>query len=480
MASRPRSRKNTAPAAKKVLGAISRRISSIESPDFVALYDRAAKQTAAQRNPVIVIPGILGSRLVDRETGTPIWGSFDDSFADPSTPEGARMTAFDMSEGAALADLDGRADVDGALEKIRGKVLGLPVELSAYNEIILTLGAGGYTGELLGANKVLDYGVNALSTCFQFPYDWRRSIPENAAKLDEFVQAVLRYARREAGCAHNVKVDIVAHSMGGILARYFVAYGGADAPCASASPCFAGAKDVEHLVMVGTPNAGSLEALRKLKIGLPRTPLTPSYSAQILATFPSMYQLLPRGRHGHVWVEERDRVRRVDDLLDLDLWERMSWGLADAAADEELAKLLPGEDTVAKRRVVAIDHLGKCLDEARRVQAALDAPAPCPPDLKVILFAGDAKATPSLAVVGEGAKDALYVRTAAGDGTVLRSSALMDERVGNDWVPRVQSPIDWTQVVFLHTDHMGLTRSPTFTDNLLYLLLERPRGACVV
>jgi hypothetical protein len=55
--------------------------------------------------------------------------------------------------------------------------------------------------------------------------------------------------------------------------------------------------------MVGTPNAGSLEALRKLKIGMPRTPLTPWYSAQILGTFPSMYQMLPRGRHGHVWVE---------------------------------------------------------------------------------------------------------------------------------------------------------------------------------
>jgi hypothetical protein len=73
------------------------------------------------------------------------------------------------------------------------------VELSAYNEIILTLGAGGYTGELLGSNKVLDYGVNALSTCFQFPYDWRRSIPENAARLDHFVAggaAVRASARR--------------------------------------------------------------------------------------------------------------------------------------------------------------------------------------------------------------------------------------------------------------------------------------------
>jgi len=452
----------------------------MESPDFNELYARAAMQSAAERNPVIVIPGILGSRLIDKASGTPIWGAFEGNFADPATAEGARMTAITMQPGVPLPMLEEHADVDGALEKIRGKVLGLPVELSAYNEIILTLGAGGYTGELIGSNKIIDYGVNALSTCFQFPYDWRRSIPENAKKLDEFIGAVLRYAQREAGCDHNVKIDIVAHSMGGILARYYMRYGGDPAPAAAASPVFMGSRHIEHLVIVGTPNAGSLESLRKLKIGMPKTPLTPWYSPQILGSFPSMYQILPRGRHGHVWVKEDNQTRRVDDVLDFELWERMGWGLADPSADDELVKLLPGEDTMAKRRAVAMDHLVKCLIEAKLVQRALDMPAPAPPGLKTILFAGDAKPTPSKGLVGIGSEDVEYVEHAPGDGTVLRTSALLDERAGQKWSPRVQTPIDWSQVTFLHTDHMGLTRSPTFTDNLLYLLLERPRGACVV
>ena len=69
----PRNQLNRTPAATKVLKAIGRRIAPTESPDFVSLYQRAAQQTAAERNPVIVIPGILGSRLIDRESGVPIW-----------------------------------------------------------------------------------------------------------------------------------------------------------------------------------------------------------------------------------------------------------------------------------------------------------------------------------------------------------------------------------------------------------------------
>jgi len=61
-----------------------------------------------------------------------------------------------------------------------------------------------------------------------------------------------------------------------------------------------------------------------------------------------------------------------------------------------------------------------------------------------------------------------------GDGTVTRSSALMDERVGGIWTPYLKSPIKWSSVMFLFSDHLGLTKDPTFSDNVLYILLEQP------
>ena len=48
----------------------------------------------------------------------------------------------------------------------------------------------------------------------------------------------------------------------------------------------------------------------------------------------------------------------------------------------------------------------------------------------------------------------------------------MDERLGGDWAPVLVSPIQWRQVVFLFTEHLEMTKDPTFTDNILFLLLD--------
>lgn len=101
-------------------------------------------------------------------------------------------------------------------------------------------------------------------------------------------------------------------------------------------------------------------------------------------------------------------------------------------------------------------------------------------------MAGDAEATASVVAVdapagagggGVGAARAAVrvVERAPGDGTVTRASALLDERLDGRWTPRLRSPIAWRRVLFLFTDHLGLTRDPAFIDNVLYILLEEPR-----
>ena len=51
----------------------------------------------------------------------------------------------------------------------------------------------------------------------------------------------------------------------------------------------------------------------------------------------------------------------------------------------------------------------------------------------------------------------------------------MDERVASDLKTRLVSPIQWDQVLFVFSDHLGITKDPAFADNLLYFLLESPR-----
>ena len=160
-------------------------------------------------------------------------------------------------------------------------------------------------------------------------------------------------------------------------------------------------------------------------------------------------------------------------MLDPSLWEEKQWGLANPENAGTLHWLLPDVEKAADRRRIALDHQRKCLVRAKRFQEALDKPADPPPGTDLFLFAGDAAAT--LRTVEVTGRTIASVGWGQGDGTVLRSSAVMDEREDGTWEPRVRSPVAWRQVVFLFTDHLGLTRSDEFTDNVLYVLLEAPR-----
>lgn len=97
-----------------------------------------------------------------------------------------------------------------------------------------------------------------------------------------------------------------------------------------------------------------------------------------------------------------------------------------------------------------------------------------PENLKLYLLAGDAIPTGSAVTVDSSKEHYKITDYEPGDGTVTRSSALMDERAGGIWTPYLKSPVNWSNVMFLFTDHLGLTKDPAFSDNVLYLLLEQP------
>jgi hypothetical protein len=455
-------------------------------PDLKHIYEPLARQHHADQNPIVVIPGIMGSRLVQEKTGTVVWGAFGGGAADPLTPAGARLVALPMRVGLPLSALRDEVQPAGVLDQVKVTVAGLPFYLDAYRNILAMLGVGGYRDQSLGLSGAVDYGEKHY-TCFQFDYDWRRDIAENARRLDNFLREKRAYVHAERQKRRNpeqriqhreeeIRFDVVAHSLGGLVLRYFLRFGMADPPALGSAfeVPWLGAPIVERAILVGAPNAGSMHALDRLVHGARFSSLISAYPAALVGTFPVMYQLLPRGQHG-VLVEEADPNRQLTDLLDPALWTRLGWGLASKDAAELIEHLLPDVAEPAERRRIALDHLHKSLARAKRIQQALDAPAAPPEFTKLYLFAGDAESTPARAKWHAKAGRLEMIHWAPGDGTVTRASALLDERSQAERNQPLVTPIAWRQVIFLFTDHLGMTRDPIFDDNVLYLLLEAPR-----
>jgi len=469
------------PAASRralLLGAAATLAACAPDPvaDLALIYNPAAQHHGIDRNPIIVIPGLLGSRLRDPASGRIVWGAFDGNAADPGTPDGARLVALPFNDMMATPGSAVRAD--GVLDRVRIRVAGIPIALQAYAEILSTLGVGGYRDQSLGLGGEVDYGGGHF-TCFQFGYDWRQDNVTNAKRLMAFLrerraEVQGEYARRFGVRDVPVRFDIAAHSMGGLVARYALLYGDADLPPDGSLPplTFAGAPLIGRLIQIGTPNGGSLDAFRALVNGRDfGTPIVPRYNPAILGSFPSLYQLLPRAR-------SRPAVAGSEalDLHDPAVWQRFGWGLAARDLDADLATLLPGVTAAEERRRVALALQARHLARARAFAAALDRPVRNPAGSELMLVAGDTLPTTSRMRVTEAggvAPDA----TGPGDELVLRDSVLLDSRQGQEpRQPGVRSPLGFSRALFVPGEHLALTRDPTFRNNVLFWLLEEPRG----
>ncbi|MEP1231228.1 MAG: hypothetical protein ABJG88_11170 [Litorimonas sp.] len=444
------------------------------------IYDRSAQYHLPDRNPVIVIPGILGSSLVDETTGKSVWGIFRGDFANPNTKEGARLITLPIdSKNAHHID---PVKPNGVLETLKLSLAGFPIKIQAYAGILTTLGAGGYRDQSLGLNSI-DYGTDHF-TCFQFDYDWRQDISYNAAAFKTFIDERRAFVqskyKEDFGIeAAEVKFDIVAHSMGALLTRYYLRYGDQALPEDGSESVitWAGAQDIERAVLVAPPNAGSLEAFEQLLEGFNKgRPVLPRYAPAILGSFPSIYQLLPRSRHKNlVW--DGDINKPVQDLYDPKLWQKYGWGLSsqDKETTRILTQILPEVTDEDERSKIAMQFQAKALARAQQFHAAIDSPATAPAGLDFFLVAGDAEQTAEVISIDSQTGDTRILRKAPGDTTVLRSSALLDERASGNWKPTVQTPIDWEAVLFVPSEHRKITSNPVFEDNVLYWLLEEPR-----
>lgn len=223
--------------------------------------------------PLIFIPGVSGSYLVDKTTNSERWPGFltfhDSLTLDPNAGPNPNIVATD------------------AIRHYTAQIFGTSVYEQDYYEPLLHMltTRGGYLEYQVNNNparrttdgcdlsqKSVDPALNP--NLFVFAYDWRKSNIENAAALRDYVGCVQQFYPNE-------KVDILAHSMGGILARRFIL----DNP-----------GKVRKLISIATPWVGapkSLLAAETGDIGTSALLVSNSTIKTLAEFFPSIHQILP-------------------------------------------------------------------------------------------------------------------------------------------------------------------------------------------
>src|SRR5262249_12411758 len=141
----------------------------------------------------------------------------------------------------------------------------------------------------------------------------------NARRLGEAIERVR--AVHPLGDGGRQKVDLISHSLGGLLARYYVKYGSRDVLDGGRHEVsYDGANDVDTGVLIGVPSEGTLDTMESLQAGVRIVrPLPP----EAIFTMPAAYQGLPRLRVGP-FIDPNGQ--RLDiDLYQPENWEKYGW-----------------------------------------------------------------------------------------------------------------------------------------------------------
>jgi pimeloyl-ACP methyl ester carboxylesterase len=438
-------------------------ISARRTPNLEHIF--ASARTRTGKRPVIVIPGILGTELINSKTGQTIWPS-----AFRTSTEGLPINP----------NLETNRD-----DLVPGKILEtvrlakIVPEIYVYRDLLESLRR--YAGYREG-NWDNPGADGDRDTFYVFAYDWRR---DNVANARELVQRMQRLKERMQ--RPELKFNIVAHSMGGLIARYAAMYGDADLPPDDVAihPTWRGAAHISKIVMIGTPNEGTSDAFATIVDGYSiteglrrRVPLLNKLTAEDAGRTPSVFQLMPH-RDAAKFLDENLQPIQLD-LYDVEVWKRYGWGAINTDEFRREYKGNPEDLDV---------YLANTLKRARRFQEALDAVDS--PDVPVVLLAigGDCEETLSAPVILRDAKKNRWVtlirpreyRTSAGvkmskqqvtdamyapgDGRVTRSSLLGENLIKSR--DRITGFTLSHYAVFGCDLHGQLPRNKSLQDNAL-------------
>jgi hypothetical protein len=468
--------KNTVKAAAAASGFISEGSytsakGNIPEVTIGAIEQKNINYEGPLRNPIIVIHGFLGANLRDCVTDKNVWGEFNAQDVIKLSKERMHSLAIPMQQDALLNDLSDSILPNGMLDTVKVKFYKYTYEQKAYINLINVLQEGGYHS----SNNPAVIQGKRLTTLFSFAYDWRRDLQWNATKLHEFIQIKKSYLQesyeRLYGVKnYDVKFDIMGHSMGGLLARYYLRFGIADLPelDEEVKVSWKGAENLHNVFLLGTPNAGYTDTLLELTRGIEIPPAPPA----LIGTWPAFYQMIPNPIYNSVIYAHNPDT--PVNLFDLNVWIKMKWGLADPNQADIIKEILPDIKSASLRRDTAIEHLGKCLKRAERFIRVMSIKAQPPPYINLFLVLGNAVRTTDKLILNEENGSLKVFSYAPGDGKVTKASALFDERTENTWTHHFRSPIAWDNITLLRAAHMGITTDPSFKDNVLFMLTNQP------
>lgn len=217
------------------------------------------------RDAVVVLPGIMGSELVETATGTVLWGLADPAWYVKAWTSGSSIRALAVTD----AERHGQA---GRIQATR------TLRVPAFAPLLR--GFEPYTGLLASVKR---FAIDPAAV-WEFAYDWRLAIDYNAAELAKVAERHLAAWRQHPKGSRDARLVLVAHSMGGLVARYFTAVLG-------------GARDVRATVTLGTPFYGAVKAVVMLSRGSGAPlPLPRQRLLRLARTMPGLHDLLPSYR----------------------------------------------------------------------------------------------------------------------------------------------------------------------------------------
>jgi len=245
---------------------------------------RVSTETAS-RSAVILVPGYYGTRLLREGDDRLMWLSTSQALGD-----GPSLTLPLADLGLSGASLR----PDGILEQIA--IVPWVYRIDAYESMLKTLRSSG------------------LRTV-TFSYDWREDLMPAVRSLHDTIAGLKRDGIEQ--------IVVVAHSMGGLIACYYLRYGMQEPE--TAKETWEGADKITAVVVAGVPFEGSMTVFRNMTYGRPIGWNETLLSFETVSSFPASYYLLPHT--GTDVLFSQGGLERQGLISDAANWDRYHWGL---------------------------------------------------------------------------------------------------------------------------------------------------------